>query len=86
MCQFRMILKSGLTKMLIAATRLLSFAAMLGAVDQIAADDPDFYRDVRPILAKACFHCHGPDEETRRPVCDWTGLRACLGQLKIDEW
>ncbi len=65
MCQFRMILKSGLTKMLIAATRLLSFAAMLGAVDQIAADDPDFYRDVRPILAKACFHCHGPDEETR---------------------
>ena len=65
MHQFRTIPKPWLTKMLFAMGRLLSIAAILGAAKQIAADDPDFYRDVRPILAKACFHCHGPDEETR---------------------
>lgn len=29
------------------------------------AADLDFNRDVLPILANKCFHCHGPDEATR---------------------
>ena len=28
-------------------------------------DRPDFNRDVRPILAKHCLACHGPDENAR---------------------
>lgn len=32
-----------------------------------AADAPlSFNRDVRPIIADACFHCHGPDSGTRK--------------------
>ena len=29
------------------------------------AEKIEFNRDVRPILARSCFHCHGPDEAAR---------------------
>src|SRR5690348_11374810 len=31
-----------------------------------SGDEVDFTRDVRPLLARHCFKCHGPDEKARK--------------------
>ncbi|MBM84231.1 MAG: hypothetical protein CMJ78_27060 [Planctomycetaceae bacterium] len=38
----------------------------LTSSSSIAADKPDFSRDVLPILSENCFKCHGPDGNERK--------------------
>ncbi|MFO0824597.1 MAG: DUF1553 domain-containing protein [Gemmataceae bacterium] len=49
---------------------LLTLVALAAPATARAADPakaaPDFNRDVRPILADKCFHCHGPDAANRK--------------------
>lgn len=48
---------------------LLCLVAVSPAQVQLGAansDGPDFTREVRPILSRNCFKCHGPDDAARK--------------------
>jgi hypothetical protein len=46
----------------------------------LAANAPDFSRDVRPILSQHCFKCHGPDDKARKG-----GLRLDMREAAMKE-
>src|SRR5688572_2446973 len=39
--------------------------ALCFCAQALAQEQVDYTRDVQPILSDACYHCHGPDENTR---------------------
>jgi hypothetical protein len=43
-----------------------------------AADEVDYNRDVRPILAEKCYPCHGPDKKARKARLRLDDLAAAM--------
>ena len=52
--------------MLASMTRILFVLNILALGSAAAAPTVQFNRDIRPILADTCFHCHGPDPGSRK--------------------
>ncbi|MDA8042456.1 MAG: DUF1549 domain-containing protein, partial [Pirellulales bacterium] len=61
---------------------LLLFVASVSQRTMLAGqpDEPSFNHDVRPILSRYCFACHGPDSEDRQ-----AGLRLDVRESALQE-
>lgn len=44
----------------------LALAIRLNPLAAVRGNDVNFSRDARPILARHCFKCHGPDDKARK--------------------
>ena len=55
--------------MFLQRSRYFSAMIVLAAsvcVSAHAADRIDYSSQIRPILSAKCYHCHGPDDESRK--------------------
>jgi hypothetical protein len=62
-----------------AVASVTAVAVLLAAGGSVPAAAPDFQKDIQPILAEHCAHCHGIDEETRQG-----GLRLDIRQNALE--
>ena len=62
-----------ISRLIGVAVLVILGAVPIGASGDDSNDKISYSKDVRPILSKNCFQCHGPDEHARK------------GNLKLDD-
>lgn len=67
--------------LLIAAAVFASLTANLA----VGAEDVDFDRDIRPILASKCYSCHGPDAGAREAALRLDSFADATAELESGE-
>jgi hypothetical protein len=59
---------------------VLCWTAPVPGAQSTEADGVDFDRDIRPILSRECFSCHGPDAHTRKAALRLDLREAVFGE------
>ena len=44
----------------------IGLVGVFAVAQEVAGESADYNRDIRPVLTRSCFACHGPDEKARK--------------------
>jgi hypothetical protein len=65
---------------------VFAFLALTGSIRSAFGEPVDFTRDVRPLLSRHCFKCHGPDDQARKAKLRLDVREQAVGKARSGKW